>query len=100
MIRDMKTAGVNMTRLSGEAAPEEGAAPLEGRTFVVTGTLPTMGRKEAQDYIKQRGGKVTSSVSARTDYLVLGENPGSKAEKAAALGVPVIDEAMLRTMGG
>jgi len=43
---------------------------------------------------------VTSSVSARTDYLVLGENPGSKAEKAAALGVPVIDEAMLKTMGG
>ncbi|MGA1494531.1 MAG: NAD-dependent DNA ligase LigA [Rhodothermales bacterium] len=100
MIRDLDIAGVSMTRLSGEAAPEEGLASLEGRTFVVTGTLPTMGRKEAQDYIKQRGGKVTSSVSARTDYLVLGENPGSKAEKAAALGVPVIDEAMLKTMGG
>lgn len=100
MIRDMEEAGVTMTRLPDEAPTSGEAAPFAGLTFVVTGTLPTMGRKEAQEFIKQRGGKATSSVSARTDYLVMGESPGSKADKAADLGVPIIDEETLKAMGG
>ncbi len=100
MIRDMEEAGVTMTRLPEEAPTQGDAAPFAGLTFVVTGTLPTMGRKEAQEFIKQRGGKATASVSARTDYLVMGENPGSKADKAAELGVPIIDEETFRAMGG
>ena len=100
MIRDMEEAGVTMTRLPDEAPTSGDAAPFAGLTFVVTGTLPTMGRKEAQEFIKQRGGKATSSVSARTDYLVMGESPGSKADKAADLGVPIIDEETLKAMGG
>jgi len=100
LIAAMTEAGVTMERHPEEAPPEGDEAPFEGLTFVVTGTLPTMGRKEAQDYIKQRGGKATSSVSARTDYLVMGENAGSKADKAAELGIPIIDEDRLKSLGG
>jgi DNA ligase (NAD+) len=71
---------------------------LAGLTFVITGTLPTMSREEAKEFIKARGGKVTDSVSKNTDYLVAGEAAGSKLEKAIKLGVPVIDEAQLRKM--
>jgi DNA ligase (NAD+) len=99
LIRAMAEAGVNMERLESEAPPEGDNAPFEGLTFVVTGTLPSMGRKEAQDYIKARGGKASSSVSSRTDYLVMGENAGSKADKAKELGVKIIDEAILIEMG-
>lgn len=99
LIRAMTDAGVNMVRLNSEGPPQGNDAPFEGLTFVVTGTLPTMGRKEAQDFIKQRGGKASSSVSSRTDYLVVGENPGSKADKAKDLEVSIIDEATLREMG-
>ena len=58
-----------------------------------------MGREEVKEYIQQRGGKVTDSVSAKTSYLVLGENPGSKLEKARSLGVNVIEEDELRNLG-
>ncbi|MDA0377887.1 MAG: NAD-dependent DNA ligase LigA [Bacteroidetes bacterium] len=92
--------GVNVARLPEEAPAAGDDLPFAGKTFVVTGTLPTLGRTEAQDYIKQRGGKAASSVSARTDYLVMGENPGSKADKAAELGIPVLDEAGLLELGG
>jgi DNA ligase (NAD+) len=71
---------------------------LAGLTFVITGTLPTMSREEAKEFIKAHGGKVTDSVSKNTDYLVAGEAAGSKLEKAIKLGVPVIDEAQLRKM--
>lgn len=75
-----------------------GAQPLAGLTFVVTGALPTLSRDEAHAFIKAHGGKVTSSVSSKTSYVVAGEAAGSKLDKARQLGVPVIDEAALRTL--
>ena len=74
--------------------------PLNGMTFVVTGTLPGLSRDQAREYIELHGGKATDSVSKKTSYLVLGENPGSKHDKALALGVPVIDEQGLRRLCG
>ncbi len=67
-------------------------------TFVVTGTLPTFSREGVKEFIESHGGKVTDSVSKNTSYLVLGEAPGSKYEKAKALGVKVIGEEELRKM--
>ena len=67
--------------------------------FVVTGTLSGFGREEVKEFIQARGGKVTDSVSAKTSYLVLGENPGSKLEKARGLGVKIIGEEDLRKLG-
>lgn len=100
LIARLEELGVNVVRTPEEAPVDTGERPFEGLTFVVTGTLPTLGRKEVQDYIKQRGGKAASSVSSKTDYLVLGESPGSKADKAAELGIPVLDETGLRQLGG
>jgi DNA ligase (NAD+) len=71
---------------------------LNGLTFVVTGTLPSLSREAAKEYIQAHGGKVIDSVSKKTSYLVLGENPGSKLAKAQSLGVPVIDESGLRRL--
>ena len=68
-------------------------SPLSGKTVVVTGTLESMGRREAQDLIKKLGGKTSGSVSKKTDFVIAGENPGSKAGKAKALGVKIISEA-------
>jgi DNA ligase (NAD+) len=65
---------------------------LNGMTFVVTGTLPSLSREEVKDLIHQNGGKVTDSISKKTSYLVVGENPGSKLEKARELGVKILDE--------
>ena len=78
----------------------EGRDGLDGKVFVITGTLPTMGRKEAAELIRGAGGKVTGSVSKKTDFLVAGEAAGSKLQKANALGVPVLDEAGLLEMVG
>ena len=72
-----------------------GGQSLAGRTFVITGSLPTMSREDAKALIESFGGKVTDSVSKKTDYLVLGENPGSKLAKAQSLGVSIINEAGL-----
>jgi DNA ligase (NAD+) len=74
--------------------------PLEGQTFVITGTLPTWSRDEAKAFIEANGGKVVDSVSKKTSYLVLGEAPGSKLAKAQSLGVPILDEAALRALAG
>jgi DNA ligase (NAD+) len=71
---------------------------FEELKFVITGTLTEFTRDGIKDYIKQFGGKVTDSISAKTDYLVLGENPGSKHEKAKILGVKIISELELKTM--
>lgn len=86
--------GLNMTAHQQENAGNA----LAGSTFVLTGTLPTMGRKEATALIEQHGGKVTSSVSKKTSYVVAGEEAGSKLDKANALGIPVLTEAQLLAM--
>ncbi len=72
---------------------------FSGLTFVITGTLPTMGRKEASEYIEDRGGKVAGSVSKKTDYLVAGEAAGSKLAKARSLGTRIISEEELIMLG-
>ena len=72
--------------------------PLSGKTLVITGTLPTIGRDAARDLIEAAGGKVVGSVSNKTDYLLAGMDAGSKRDKALALGVPVLDEQQLREM--
>jgi DNA ligase (NAD+) len=69
-----------------------------GKTFVLTGTLPTLSREEAMTLIKERGGKVSSSVSKKTAYVLRGENPGSKEDEARKLGVALIDEQTFRTL--
>jgi DNA ligase (NAD+) len=81
-----------------ESVAEPKKETLMGLTFVLTGTLPTMTRDEASDLIKKNGGKVSSSVSKKTSYVVAGEEAGSKLTKAQALGVPVIDEDALKAM--
>jgi len=72
--------------------------PLAGKTFVLTGTLPGWTRDEAEEHIEAAGGKVTAAVSKKTDYVVAGEESGSKLQKAKDLGVAVIDEARLRAL--
>ncbi|MEK7326599.1 MAG: helix-hairpin-helix domain-containing protein [Chloroflexota bacterium] len=74
------------------------AGPFLDKTFVITGTLPTLNRDQAKAFIEERGGKVTDSVSKKTDYLVVGEAPGSKLAKAQTLGVKILDEAGLRAI--
>jgi DNA ligase (NAD+) len=81
-------------RFEQEGAPP-GEGPLAGRTIVLTGTLPTLTREQATERILAAGGKVTSTVSKKTDWVVAGESPGSKLEKAERLGVDVVDEAGL-----
>jgi DNA ligase (NAD+) len=84
-----------------EEAPQPGEGPLSGLTFVLTGTLPTLARSRAQELIEAAGGKVVSSVSARTGYVVAGESPGSKLAKAQKLGVAVIaEDDLLELVGG
>ncbi|MGH2767793.1 MAG: NAD-dependent DNA ligase LigA [Actinomycetota bacterium] len=86
-VEKLRRAGV---RLTGERAGPAG--PLAGKSFVITGTLPTLSREDAGRRIEAAGGKVTSSVSKRTHYLVVGENPGSKLAKAEELGTNQLEE--------
>jgi DNA ligase (NAD+) len=79
-------------------APGSPSRVFEGRTLVLTGALGSLTREEARKAIEERGGRVTSSVSRKTAYLVAGEDPGSKLERARALGVPVLDEAAFLEM--
>lgn len=88
----LKAAGV-CTEM--EEVMVTGPQALAGLTFVITGTLPTMSREQAQAFVETHGGKVTGSVSAKTDYLLAGEKAGSKLAKAQALGIPQLDEPAL-----
>ena len=88
VLEKLRQGGVNMQA----EAREKVSAALEGLTFVLTGTLPTLSREQASELIEQNGGKVASSVSKKTSYVLMGDSPGSKAEKAAQLGVPIISE--------
>ena len=103
VVAKLKLAGLQTGRPAGETtslpAPAQ-PGPLDGLTFVITGTLPTLSREGAKEYVKAHGGKVTESVSKNTSYLVAGEAAGSKLQKATQLGVPVIDEARLRELAG
>lgn len=95
VVEKLRRAGVRLAE-EAETPPQEGEQqPLAGKTFVITGTLPSMSRNEAKALIEQHGGKVTGSVSRKTDYLLVGVSPGSKLRKAQQLGVPTIDEATL-----
>lgn len=94
MIERLKAYGVNM-----EAKEQAGAGTkFEGMTFVITGTLPNMDRKEAAALVEQQGGKVSGSVSKKTSYVLAGENAGSKLTKAQELGIAVISEEELLNM--
>lgn len=102
VLRRLRELGIQPAPAAA-AAPRAAAAaagPLAGKTFVLTGTLPTLSRDEASELIRQAGGTVSGSVSRNTDYVLAGENPGSKLDKARALGVPVIDEARFRELLG
>lgn len=93
LVERLRQAGLNFT--STTYRPHQAVGPLAGRTLVLTGTLPHLTREEATARIEAQGGRVTSSVSRKTDYVVAGEEAGSKLEKAGKLGVPVLDEAGL-----
>ena len=97
VLRRMKQLGIRpkSERISREKAAE---LPLAGKTFVLTGTLPSMTREEASAKIEAQGGHISSSVSKKTDFVLAGESAGSKLEKAKELGVKVIDEAEFRKM--
>jgi DNA ligase (NAD+) len=96
LIEDLRSQGLRFH----EEGPPPSEGPLAGRTLVLTGTLPDWSREQATERIGAAGGRVTSSVSKKTDYLIAGETPGSKLEKAERLGVQVLDEAGLRALLG
>jgi DNA ligase (NAD+) len=96
LIEKLKEKGLRLEQDASERRARGGA--LEGKTFVLTGTLPSLTREEAAAMIKSVGGKVTNSVSKKTDYVVAGESPGSKLAKAEELGVEILDGNGLRTL--
>ncbi|HNQ87420.1 MAG TPA: NAD-dependent DNA ligase LigA [Verrucomicrobiota bacterium] len=98
LIERLRAAGLNFT--SALHRPAATAGPLAGQTFVLTGTLPGMSRETATARIEALGGRVAGSVSPKTDYVLAGDDPGSKLEKARRLGIRVIDEAEFRRLAG
>lgn len=101
VIAALREAGVHWTESAGLAAEAPSGAeagPLAGRTFVITGTLAGLTRQEASEMIQAAGGHVAGSVSKKTDYVVAGEEAGSKLERARELGVAIIDESELRRL--
>ncbi|MGH2607209.1 MAG: helix-hairpin-helix domain-containing protein, partial [Anaerolineales bacterium] len=95
VLRKLVRAGVSP---EAERKASRAKATLQGLTFVVTGTLPTLSREQAKDLIEKHGGRVASSVSRKTKYVVVGESPGSKLDEARKLGVSTLDEAGLRRL--
>ena len=96
MIARLKSLGVNMEAEETETID----SAVSGKTVVITGTLPTLGRKEAAELVEKYGGKVSGSVSKKTDYVVAGESAGSKLTKAQELGITVLTEAELFVLLG
>ena len=97
LIQELAKAGLKMNApLTGATAP----GPLSGKTFVLTGTLPTLSREAATEAIQALSGKVTGSVSKKTDHVVAGADPGTKLAKAQALGISVLDEESFRKLVG
>lgn len=88
LIKKLKEAGLKFKETTEKVGPQ----PLQGLTFVLTGTLSSMTREQAKEKIERLGGSVSSSVSKKTDYLIVGEEPGSKLDKARQLGVKTLDE--------
>ncbi|MDR0577552.1 MAG: NAD-dependent DNA ligase LigA [Candidatus Accumulibacter sp.] len=97
VVRQLRAAGVDWPEGEPQAAA---AGALAGKTFALTGTLPSLTRDEARALIEKAGGKVSGAVSKKTDYVVAGEEAGSKLDKARALNVRIIDEATLRELAG
>jgi DNA ligase (NAD+) len=92
LVARLRAAGVRMD----EPRPAGGSGTLKGKKVVITGTLPSLSRPQATELVENAGGKVTSSVSKATDFVVAGEEAGSKLDKAKELGIEVIDEAELK----
>jgi len=100
LIDKLRKAGVNLQQRSA-LSDQEGQKtehPWKGKTFVLTGTLSDYTRSQAKALIEERGGRVTSSVSKKTDYVLVGENPGSKLDKARELGITIIDQLQFKSM--
>jgi DNA ligase (NAD+) len=95
LLEKFRAAGLQFEAEKRETAASQ---PFAGLTFVITGTLPTLSRNDAKALIEEHGGKVTGSVSSKTDYLLAGEAAGSKLDKAQKLGVAILDENQLRDM--
>ncbi|HXG48555.1 MAG TPA: helix-hairpin-helix domain-containing protein, partial [Methylomirabilota bacterium] len=98
LIERLRRAGVNFQ--SSLHRPGAAIGPFAGKTFVLTGTLPSLTREEATARIEALGGRVSGSVSKKTDYVLAGAEAGSKLEKAQKLGVKIIDEAEFLRLGG
>ncbi|HRQ23372.1 MAG TPA: NAD-dependent DNA ligase LigA, partial [Anaerolineales bacterium] len=95
LLKKLKDAGVWPSETKSKTVK---TGTLSGMTFVVTGTLPSLTREGIKALIEEHGGKMGESVSKKTTYLVLGENPGSKAEKAKKLNIPILDEEGLKKL--
>jgi DNA ligase (NAD+) len=94
VVEQLRAVGITWEEHNG-SVNDTTPKPLAGKTFVLTGTLPTLSREAAKEMIEAAGGKVAGSVSKKTDYVVAGAEAGSKLEKAWELGVEVIDETSL-----
>ena len=95
LVRRLAEAGVRLEAEVQSGVSLEVSSSLAGKTFVLTGTLPGLTREEATELIERAGGRVTGSVSGETDYVLVGDSPGSKLAKAKKLGIALLDEAQL-----
>ena len=95
MVEQLRACGITWTE--SEPAPQT-LLPLTGKTFVITGTLPSLARDQLKEMLEAAGGKVAGSVSKKTHYLVAGSDAGSKLDKARALDVPILDETAVRAL--